>query len=104
MKSLTLPVRTFHRFDCRKVDVISYPTFHAVCKRRGFYKFPPYLEFPAVYTETAVIDRLPFIRKTLDAAPLGRKFPVGIGTHVCSFLKPLIRWNDSILKTIQNKN
>ena len=74
-----------------KIDGFCHPAPYTVGKGRGFYKFSPHFEFPAVDAEPAMFDRFPFLREALYASPHCREFTKGIGSHGdCLLLYPYV--------------
>jgi hypothetical protein len=69
VETLALAVCTLHGIGCFEVNPFGHPALRAVGKRRGFHKFPPHPEFPAMDAEPAVLGWLLFIGKTLNPAP-----------------------------------
>jgi hypothetical protein len=82
VESLALPVSTFHGIGLCKVHPFGDPAFRAVGKGRGFHKFPPYPEFPAVDAEPAVFWRLFFLREALYFALAYRKDAIIVIGHI----------------------
>jgi len=83
VKTLALPIRTFHRFDFFEINVFSYPALCAVGKGRRGHPSPRYLKLPAVDAEPAVVKGLSLIRKALHGTLLHNEFPVRICSHDC---------------------
>lgn len=84
VETFPLPVSTFHCIRFFEVYTFSYPAFHAVGKRRRFYKRSSDPEFPAMDAEPAVLSRFFFIWKTLHLTPAYGQYPIVVNGHTNS--------------------